>query len=56
MALDVLKNKYDRPDRLIDHLNDKLVNLKPVQKIGELKSFVTEFEKICKLLDQKGQC
>ena len=53
MALDVLKNKYDRPDRLIDHLNDKLVNLKPVQKIGELKSFVTEFEKICKLLESK---
>ena len=50
-----LESKYGQKDRLIDHINNKLLSLKTVTKPNELKSLVLEFEKYCQMLEAMGE-
>jgi hypothetical protein len=54
IAVNILKAKYDRRDRIIEVLDQKLLALKAANSFIETKKLVNDFEIICKQYEAEG--
>jgi hypothetical protein len=54
IAVNILKAKYDRRDRIIEVLDQKLLALKAANSFSETKKLVNDFEIICKQYEAEG--